>query len=25
VRAMVDMIIKSSEQRFGRYLERFRH
>ena len=24
VRAMVDMIIKSSEQRFGRYLERFR-
>jgi hypothetical protein len=25
VRDMVDMIIKSSEQRFGRYLERFRH
>jgi UDP-N-acetylglucosamine acyltransferase len=25
VRAMVDMIIKSSEQRFGRYLEKFRH
>jgi len=25
VRAMVDMIIKSSEHRFGRYLETFRH
>ena len=25
VRAMVDMIIKSGEQRFGRYLEKFRH
>jgi acyl-[acyl carrier protein]--UDP-N-acetylglucosamine O-acyltransferase len=25
VRAMVDMIIKSSEHRFGRYLEKFRH
>ncbi len=25
VRAMLDMIIKSSEQRFGRYLEKFRH
>ena len=25
VRAMVDMIIKSSEHRFGRYLEMFRH
>jgi acyl-[acyl carrier protein]--UDP-N-acetylglucosamine O-acyltransferase len=25
VRAMVDMILKSSEQRFGRYLEKFRH
>jgi UDP-N-acetylglucosamine acyltransferase len=25
VRAMVDMITKSSEQRFGRYLEKFRH
>jgi UDP-N-acetylglucosamine acyltransferase len=25
VRAMVDMIIKSSEQRFGRHLEKFRH
>ena len=25
VRAMVEAIIKSSEQRFGRYLEKFRH
>lgn len=25
VRAMVDMIIKSGEHRFGRYLEKFRH
>ena len=25
VRAMVDMIIKSSEHQFGRYLEKFRH
>ena len=25
VRAMIDMITKSSEQRFGRYLEKFRH
>jgi acyl-[acyl carrier protein]--UDP-N-acetylglucosamine O-acyltransferase len=25
VRAMVDMIMKSGEQRFGRYLEKFRH
>lgn len=25
VRAMVDMIIKSSQHRFGRYLEKFRH
>ena len=25
VRAMVDMVLKSSEQRFGRYLEKFRH
>ena len=25
VRAMIDMIIKSSQQRFGRYLELFRH
>jgi len=25
VKAMVDMIIKSSQQRFGRYLEKFRH
>jgi len=25
VRAMIDVIIKSSEQRFGRYLEKFRH
>lgn len=25
VRAMVDMILKSSEQRYGRYLEKFRH
>ena len=25
VRAMVDMIIKSGQQRFGRYLEKFRH
>jgi UDP-N-acetylglucosamine acyltransferase len=25
VREMVDMIIKSGEQRFGRYLEKFRH
>lgn len=25
VKAMVDMIMKSSQQRFGRYLEKFRH
>jgi len=25
VRAMIDTITKSSEQRFGRYLEKFRH
>ena len=25
VRAMIDMIIRSSEHRFGRYLEKFRH
>ena len=25
VRAMIDMITKSSEQRYGRYLEKFRH
>ncbi len=25
VKAMVDMIMKSSEQRYGRYLEKFRH
>jgi UDP-N-acetylglucosamine acyltransferase len=25
VRAMIDVIVRSSEQRFGRYLEKFRH